>query len=319
VVLYFFGIADDGIVQGQKSMTREKRDWIQTGITNRLASWKVIKPDNTTCNVPVKFDFVEVIRLDESKQFGRVIPDLCVIRINIKPQFHPSTHDQLVFATFDKCVWIRKLATVARCRESDILLSKAEGYEVDEKTGVNNFEDIPLKKRLILDDLNGSLENPGSMIPRSTIITDENKINDNGSDEEELYKKEILRELLWKLRKDLIAQNNNTLEIDDEYVNDLLSAHNYNVDAVAQIIQQQIELQKLYGNAKKDQKEEEKKEEEKKEEKKEETEKKEKEEKKEEKVRDNNNVNTCYYCKADQCKDWTHFKLTLAHILSKMF
>jgi len=223
----FFGITNKGAVKGQKSMTRERQDWIQTSISNRLRSWKVIKPDNTTHDVAVKLDFVEVIRLDKSAQFGYVIPDSCVIRINIKPYYHSITGDQLVFSTFQNDTWIRKLATVVPYRGSDIQLPKAEGYEVDEKTGVNN---------LILDDLNEeSSENPGSsIIPKSTIIIDENKINDN----EGLDKEKIVRDFLLKLHQD------NSLNIDDEYVRNLLLAHDYNVDYVAKIIQQQL----LYYN-----------------------------------------------------------------------
>jgi len=216
----FFGIADDGTVKGQKSMTREKQDWIKTGISNRLGSWKVIKakkPDNKTCTIAVKLNFVEIIRLDESAQFGYVIPDSYVIRINIKPHYHSITRDRLFFSTFQSYAWQRNLATVVTYRRSDIQLPNAEVYEVDEKSDMNN---------LILDNLNDeSSENPDSL--ESTI--DENKINDN----EELDK-EIAGDFLLKLQREY------SLTINPEYIDGLLLAHDYNVEYVTKIVRQQL-------------------------------------------------------------------------------
>jgi len=105
----------------------------------------------------VKVDFVQVIRLDEPNQIGHIIPDLNVIRINIKPQYHPSTKVQLRFATFQGCVWIKKLASLGRCNDQDIQLQSADGYRLDEKVDENNLEDLSLKRQMNLDDIPKSI------------------------------------------------------------------------------------------------------------------------------------------------------------------
>ncbi|ETO30093.1 hypothetical protein RFI_07029 [Reticulomyxa filosa] len=120
-----FGIADDGTVHGQKEMTKHKQDLISTGISNRLKGWKALNGDaKCMLHSVLKLDFVEVIRLDESNQFGFIIPDLFLFFISLRHdlirkgrEYHPI--NTLLCLEIDS-TWIRNLATVSLCTGSDI-------------------------------------------------------------------------------------------------------------------------------------------------------------------------------------------------------
>jgi len=84
-----------------------------------------------------------VIRRDGS-DFGYIVPDLYVIRITVTRQYHPKTKEPLQFTTFEKCKWMRNLASVGRYGETDLQLQSIAGHDVDEKVDETQIEGFVL-------------------------------------------------------------------------------------------------------------------------------------------------------------------------------
>jgi len=103
---------------------------------------------------------VEVLRLDDVNQIGCVIPDKYVVRVNIKPQFHPTTSNQIIYANFH--TWVRNRAHVGRCRDSDIKLLANNNAPPSENDQKSNDDE---RKKWIPDekiDLDSSSESEDS-------------------------------------------------------------------------------------------------------------------------------------------------------------
>jgi len=170
----YFGIADDGTVKGQQAMTREKQDLIRRGLDTRLSGWKAVN-NEVSLNVSsaLKVDFVPVIRRDDSSSFGYVVPDLFVIRINVTRQYNPKTNKPLYFTTYDKRMWVKKLASVGRCGEADIQLQSIAGHDMDEKVDETELEGVVLSTNE--NDADIDTDEPG----RCSAPNSEDRVEDN--------------------------------------------------------------------------------------------------------------------------------------------